>query len=80
LVFDDDPGHVFTIKMPSTETVSILKKEIKKEKEPAFDHVPADTLVLWKVSILASSRILTSLLITWSNIMTMKAWAGISKP
>ena len=24
---------------------------IKDKKKPAFDHVPADTLVLWKVSL-----------------------------
>ena len=28
-----------------------LKKAIKEEKKPAFDRVPADTLILWKVSV-----------------------------
>jgi hypothetical protein len=30
--------------------VGALKKVIKEEKKPAFDHVPANTLKLWKVS------------------------------
>jgi hypothetical protein len=32
--------------------VYTLKKSIKEKKRPAFDHVPADTLDLWKVAIL----------------------------
>jgi hypothetical protein len=39
-----------------TKTVGNLKKAIRKEKEPAFDHVPPDALKLWKVS--ASSFLL----------------------
>jgi hypothetical protein len=33
------------------KTVIDLRKGIKNEKRPEFDHVAADTLVLWKVSI-----------------------------
>jgi len=31
--------------------VDTLKKAIKHEKRPAFDHVPADALDLWSVAI-----------------------------
>jgi hypothetical protein len=51
LVLGDDPSRIFSIKIAATETVSALRKAIKDEKKPALDHVPADTLVLWKVSI-----------------------------
>jgi hypothetical protein len=50
-VLGDDPGRVFSIRIAATDSVITLKKTIKDEKKPAFDHVPADTLVLWKVSI-----------------------------
>ena len=48
---DDDPRHVFSVGIAVTESVSALRKAIKVEKKPAFDHIPADTLVLWSVSI-----------------------------
>ena len=46
----DDPSHIFPVKIERTESIGVLKKAIKDEKWPAFDHIPADTLVLWKVS------------------------------
>jgi hypothetical protein len=45
-------SHVFTVEIIDTKTVSILKKEIWEEKQNAFKGVDADTLILWKVSIL----------------------------
>jgi hypothetical protein len=33
------------------ESIADLKKAIKEEKRPNFDHIPADSLVLWKVSL-----------------------------
>jgi hypothetical protein len=36
--------------------VADLRKAIKQEKRPYFDHVPADTLDLWKVSAIPSNR------------------------
>ena len=50
LVSGDDPDHIFTIEIANTKNVSALKKAIKAEKQVAFQHVDADTLVLWKVS------------------------------
>src|SRR5271168_4915254 len=51
LVVGDEPSSLFPVKVESTESVGTLKDMIKKKKEPLFDLVPADTLVLWKVSI-----------------------------
>jgi hypothetical protein len=50
-VHDDDPRHVFPVKIARTESVGTLKKAIKEEKKVALEHVDADALRLWKVSI-----------------------------
>jgi len=50
-VFDDDPSQVFPVKIAITESVGTLKNAIKDKKKPALDHVAADSLTLWKVSI-----------------------------
>jgi hypothetical protein len=52
LVLGDDSRHVFPVKIATTESVGALKKAIKNEKKNVFQHVDADALVLWKVSIL----------------------------
>ncbi|KAH9004561.1 hypothetical protein EDB86DRAFT_1960635 [Lactarius hatsudake] len=51
LVFGEDNKSVFTLKIPGTENVSILKEAIKDKMRPAFDHIAANTLTLWQVSI-----------------------------
>lgn len=51
LVLGDERNHIFNIEIPATKTVSALKKAIKEEKSPLFDHVPADNLAIWKVSV-----------------------------
>ncbi|KIL64898.1 hypothetical protein M378DRAFT_11223 [Amanita muscaria Koide BX008] len=50
-VLGEDFGRIFPVKIASTESVGTLKKTIKDHKRPQFDHVAADTLVLWNVSI-----------------------------
>jgi hypothetical protein len=57
-VFGDDVNvnHIFTVKIASSETVAILKEVIKHKKQPAFDHFPADTLLLWMDSIPADNN------------------------
>ena len=50
LVSGDDSDHIFTIEIANAKNVSALKKAIKAEKQLAFQHVDADTLVLWNVS------------------------------
>ena len=51
LVLGHDVGHIFPIEIAKSKTVGALRKAIKDEKRPAFDYVPADALLLWKVSI-----------------------------
>ena len=50
-VLGDKPEQMFTVKIPKTDNVSTLKKLIKEEKARHFNHVDADSLVLWKSSI-----------------------------
>ena len=50
-MLDDDPSRIFPIEIAESKTVGALRKAIKDEKRPAFDYVPADALLLWKVSI-----------------------------
>ena len=51
LVLGDDHRHVFPVKIASTESVGTLKKAIKDEKKHSFEHVDADSLDIFKVSI-----------------------------
>ena len=61
LVFGESRNSVFPVKIPSTETVGTLKEAIKDKKRPLFDSVPADTLILWKVSVLFEKNLEESL-------------------
>ena len=51
MVLGHDASRIFLIEIAERKTVGALRKAIKDEKRPTFDHVPADTLLLWKVSI-----------------------------
>ena len=48
-------NHAFPVEIEKEKWVADLKKAIKVEKSPWFDHIPADSLVLWKVSVLHDS-------------------------
>jgi len=50
LVLGADISSIFPVKIANTESVGTFKELIKDKKRPAFDHVPADTLKLFKVS------------------------------
>ena len=50
-VHDDDPRHVFPVKIARTESVGILKRSIKDDNPESFRDVDARSLILWKVSI-----------------------------
>ena len=50
-IHGDDPHHVFPVTIASTESVGALKDAIKHKKQVALEHVDADALKLWKVSI-----------------------------
>jgi hypothetical protein len=49
-VLGDKENNVFTVKVPKTDNVSILKKLIKEEKAHRLCHVDASDLELWEVS------------------------------
>ena len=51
LISDDDSNHVFPVKIARTESVGTLKEAIKDKKKPLFDHITADALTLWNVSL-----------------------------
>jgi hypothetical protein len=51
LVFGDEEDKIFTVKIPKTENVSILKDRIKEKKASLFNHVDASDLDLWKVDL-----------------------------
>ena len=50
LVLSDDPSHCFAIEILNIKKISDLKELIKDKKKPVFDHVPADSLDVYKVS------------------------------
>jgi hypothetical protein len=50
-LYGDHPNQVFLVKIASTESVGNLQKAIKDKKKPVLDHITADALTLWKVSI-----------------------------
>ena len=52
LLFDDDSKRqVFTVKIPKSENVSILKELIKEKKAHHLAHLDASDLILWKVRL-----------------------------
>ena len=55
VILDSQPrlNHIFSVVISDSATVGTLKEEIQKQTRPAFDHIDADTLDLWNVSILA---------------------------
>jgi hypothetical protein len=46
----DHLDRIFTVKVPNTDNVSILKDLIKEKKAPHLDHVAASDIDLWQVS------------------------------
>ena len=51
LVQGHSAERAFPVHISKSSLVGDLKKEIKKEKAPEFDHIAADSLELWKVDI-----------------------------
>jgi len=56
-IYDEDPARIFPVEIAATKIVGAPKKAIKHEKRPAFDHVPADALDLWRVAIPADKNL-----------------------
>src|SRR6266550_5006445 len=48
-------SEVFTVKIPKTENISILKDLIKEKQSPRLNHVVASELTAWKVSLPADT-------------------------
>jgi hypothetical protein len=44
-------SNVFQVEIEKTKTVAALKDAIKDKKKPKLDHIAADSLDLWAVSI-----------------------------
>ncbi|RUS23554.1 hypothetical protein BC938DRAFT_474961, partial [Jimgerdemannia flammicorona] len=61
LTFGDPVDRIFPVKVARTETVGELRKLIKKEKDPLFNNIPADELLLWLVSLPANDTALKNL-------------------
>jgi hypothetical protein len=49
-VLGDKEDNVFTVKIPKTNNISILKDEIKKKNAHCLGHVDAKDLELWNVT------------------------------
>ncbi len=45
----DDSTKVFTVKVPESDNVSILKEMIREKKARHLAHLDASDLTLWKV-------------------------------
>ena len=48
-VLDDPFDRVFSVEIPNTKTVAVLKDVIKDKKKHAFKNVDADALDVWNV-------------------------------
>ena len=53
----DDYSNAFVVDIDEDKTVAHLRKAIKEERRPQFDDVPADSLSLWKASVLINRDI-----------------------
>ncbi|KAG0358745.1 hypothetical protein BGX24_005918, partial [Mortierella sp. AD032] len=51
LISGDSTSNAFSVKIPSSDTVDDLKDTIISKKPNAFEHIDANDLVLWRVSI-----------------------------
>ncbi|KAH9038698.1 hypothetical protein EDB85DRAFT_1817018, partial [Lactarius pseudohatsudake] len=51
LVLSDHHSSIFELQIAATESTTILKHLIKEKRQPVFDHIPADAIALWKVSV-----------------------------
>jgi hypothetical protein len=51
LVLGDDISRIFQVELAPTQSIPDLREEIKVKKNPAFNHVIADSIILWKVSV-----------------------------
>jgi hypothetical protein len=50
-ILGDDPDRMFTVKIPKTENVSILKKLIKEENPSSLGNIDVKNIDLWQASL-----------------------------
>ena len=50
-VLGEDSTSIFPVEIDRGKNVGSLKKAIREEKKPAFDHITANSLNVWNVSI-----------------------------
>ena len=50
-VLGEDSTRIFPVEIDRDKNVGDLKEAIKEKKFPAFDHITADSLDVWNVSI-----------------------------
>ena len=50
-IISEDSGHIFLVELQATKTVGALKRALKEENKQALQHIDANNLVLWKVSL-----------------------------
>ncbi len=48
---DSDSNRIFPVEVDRNKNVGDLKEAIKEKKKRAFDHIDADSLDVWNVSI-----------------------------
>ena len=77
-VLGDDLKKVFTVEILETKNVSILKKLIKEEQSPRFDHAVASDLDIWDVSIPMNDDACKRPEITIDNLEPLKPLLSLS--
>ena len=50
-VLGEDSARIFSVEINGNKNVGCLKNAIKEEMKPAFDHITANSLDVWNVSI-----------------------------
>jgi hypothetical protein len=50
-VFGTDSNHIFSIEIDRNENVGDLRQAIKEKTKPSFDHIDANNIDVWNVSI-----------------------------
>jgi Crinkler effector protein N-terminal domain len=56
-VLGEDHSHIFPVEISASKNVGALKDVIKEKKKHTFEHVDADALVLWSVSVPADETL-----------------------
>ena len=81
LVLGHDASHIFPIEIVESKTVGALKDAIKGKKEHTFQHVDADNLILWNVSISVNRNLTENLsklnFVDEGSLLPVKRLSGV---